>query len=442
MLFKIAEVIVKIKKVITIIMLLIILNLIFFCNYSFANNSTNLEIHSEAAILIDSKTGKIIYEKNSNEKRYPASTTKILTAILAIEKFSLDEEVTASYNAVMSIPSGYSIAAIQVGETLTVKELLEVFLVHSANEAGYILAEGVSGSISEFAKLMNQKAQEIGCKNTHFTNPSGLHDENHYSTAYDLAQIAKYCMQNKTFRSIVSMPTCTVEPSEIYEERFFRNTNEMLNPKSQYYNEYIIGIKTGYTSLAKNCLISGYKKNNTELISVVLGAPASVGDKGLSGKYTDTQTLFDYGIENYSYKNIIPAGEVVTQIEVEHATNDTKNLDLVLEKNIEAFISNSIDLKNLKPEISLNENITAPISANDVLGTATFTIDGETYTRNLVASNNVEASAYLKNILKILLAIVLLLIVFELMYLKKNNNTKKDKKKGPNGKYLYGRVKY
>jgi len=383
-----------------------------------------------------------LYGKNAEQKMYPASTTKILTAILAIEHYSLEEKLTASYESVMSIPSGYSNAAIQVGESLTVKELLEVFLVHSANEAGFILAENISGSFSKFANLMNKKTEEIGCKNTHFTNPSGLHDENHYSTAYDLAQIAKYCMQNKTFRSIVSMPTCTVEPSEIYEERFFRNTNEMLNPKSQYYNEYIIGIKTGYTSLAKNCLISGYKKNNTELISVVLGAPASVGDKGLSGKYTDTQTLFDYGIENYSYKNIIPAGEVVTQIEVEHATNDTKNLDLVLEKNIEAFISNSIDLKNLKPEISLNENITAPISANDVLGTATFTIDGETYTRNLVASNNVEASAYLKNILKILLAIVLLLIVFELMYLKKNNNTKKDKKKGPNGKYLYGRVKY
>ena len=329
------------------IIIFFILILFLFSNHSFADNGANLEIYSEAAILIDSDSGKILYSKNMNEKRYPASTTKILTAILAIEHFSLDETLTASYEAVMSIPSGYSNAAIQVGEKLTVKELLEVFLVHSANEAGYILAEGISGSISEFANLMNNKAVEIGCKNTHFTNPSGLHDENHYSTAYDLAQIAKYCMQNEMFRSFVSMPTCTISATAMYEERYFRNTNEMLNSKSEYYNENVIGIKTGYTSQAKNCLISGYKKGDIELISVVLGAPASVGDTGSSGKYTDTQTLFNHGINNFSYKNIGVAGQVITQIEVEHASSNTKNLDLVLEKNIEALINNSLDLLKL-----------------------------------------------------------------------------------------------
>lgn len=274
------------------IIIVFIISLFLFSNYSFADNDINLEIYSEAAILVHSDSGKILYSKNADEKRYPASTTKILTAILAIENFSLEDKLTASYEAVMSIPSGYSNAAIQVGETLTVKELLEVFLVHSANEAGFILAEEISGSFSEFANLMNKKAQEIGCKNTHFTNPSGLHDENHYSTAYDLAQIAKYCMQNETFRSFVSMPSCTIAPTDMYEERYFRNTNEMLNSRSEYYNENIIGIKTGYTSQAKNCLISGYKQNNIELISVVLGAPASVRRKRSKRKI-------------YRYKNAI-----------------------------------------------------------------------------------------------------------------------------------------
>lgn len=428
----------KIKKLINIIIIFFILNFTIFCNYNYA---ANLELYSTAAILIEKDTGKILYSKNAEQKMYPASTTKILTAILAIENLSLDEKLTASYEAVMAIPSGYSNAAIQVGEALTVKELLEVFLVHSANEAGYILAENISGSISEFANLMNKKAEEIGCKNTHFANPSGLHDENHYTTAYDLALIARYCMQNETFRSIVSMPSCTIAATDKYEERYFKNTNEMLNPKSEYYNENIIGIKTGYTSQAQNCLISGIQKNGIELISVVLGAPASAGEKGLSGKYTDTKTLFDYGIENFSYRNIVETGQVITQIEVEHATKDTKNLELVAEKNIKIFSDNSL-FETLSPQITIEENVSAPITANTVLGTVTYTVDGRTYTSNLLSKNGVKANPYLQNILKIIFSIVILIVVYELMYSKKNKKSKNKKDKKSGEKYLYGRVKY
>lgn len=423
----------KIKKIIKSIMVFFILNLFLFCNYSFANNDANLEIFSESAILINKDTGKILYSKNAEQKMYPASTTKILTAIIAIESFSLDKKLTASYESIMSIPAGYSNAAIQVGESLTVRELLEVFLVHSANEAGYILAENISGSISEFSDVMNKKAEEIGCKNTHFTNPSGLHDESHYTTAFDLSLIAKYCMNNETFRSFVSMASCTIDATDKYEERYFKNTNEMLNNKSQYYNENIIGIKTGYTSQAKNCLIAGLKKDDVELISVVLGAPALAGENSLSGKYTDTQTLFDYGIQNFSYKNIASRGRVMDQVEVKHATEDTKNLDLIIESDINTFINNSIDVETLKPEITINDNITAPISASDVLGTITYNIDGTTYISNLIAKNDVTANTYFENFLKLAFAIVILIIVFELMYSKRNKS---------NGKYLYGRVKY
>ena len=419
--------------------MLFILSLTVFCNYSF---SIYLEIHAKSAILIDSQTSKVLYAKDAYKKMYPASTTKILTAILAIENLSLDEKVKASYQAVMSIPSGYSNAAIQVGESLTVQELLEVFLVHSANEAGYILAEAVSGSVSEFANLMNKKSTEIGCENTHFTNPSGLHDENHYTTAYDLALIAQYCMKNETFRSIVSMPSCSIAATDKYEERYFRNTNEMLNPKSQYYYENVIGIKTGYTSKAQNCLIAAAKKDNTELISVVLAAPGYLDANKLSGKFTDTKTLLDYGLEAYSYENIASAGQVITQVEVEKATSDTKNLDIILEKNIDALIHSSTNIETLNPKIEINENITAPISANQVLGTISYTIEGSTYTSNLLAKNDVERSVFLKNILRICLIIVILIIIFELMHLKKNKNGKNRKNKKASGKYLYGRVKY
>ena len=427
----------KIKKIILSIIVLFILSLTIFCNCSF---SASIEIYSEAAILIEKNTGKVLYSKNANQKMYPASTTKILTAILAIETFSLDEKLIASHDAVLSIPSGYSNAAIQIGESLTVRELLEVFLVHSANEAGFILGENISGSFSEFANLMNQKAKEIGCENTNFTNPSGLHDENHYSTAYDLALIAKYCMQNETFREIVSMSSCTIQATDKYEERYFKNTNEMLNSKSQYYNENIIGIKTGYTSQAKNCLISAYQKDDIEFISVVLGAPASVGDKGTSGKYTDTQTLFDYGMANYSYKNIASVNQIITQINIENASNDTKTLDLILEKDIYAFVNNSTIIEDIKPEINLNSELQAPIEANEIMGTVTYNIDGLTYSSNLLAKNEVTASKSFENLLKILFGLVILIIVFELMYSKKNKKKKRNNKS--NEKYIYGRVKY
>lgn len=428
----------KLKKVINSILACFILNFTIFCNYSFA---TNLEIFSESAILIEKNTGKVLYSKSSDEKRYPASTTKILTAILAIEHLSLDQKLTASHDAIMSIPSGYSIAAIQIGEALTVQELLEVFLVHSANEAGFILAEGVSVSIPAFAKLMNEKAKEIGCKNTNFTNPSGLHDENHYTTAHDLALIAKYCMENKTFRSIVSMPSCTIAPTDKYEERYFKSTNDMLNPKSQYYNPNIIGIKTGYTKQAQNCLIAGFKKDDIELISVVLGSPSSVDEKGRSGKYLDTQTLFDYGIKNFGYKTIINSGDIVSQIEIPNASQETKSLELIVEDSINIFMKNS-DINNIEHEVKLYENITAPISANTVLGTITYEIDGNTYTSNLLAKNDVDINAFLKNLLNILFIGIILIITFTFIHSKKKKKRKKKNGKKSNENYLYGRVKY
>ena len=170
----------------------------------------DLTIYSPAVILMEANSGQILFGKNEFQQAYPASTTKILTAILAIEKCDLNEQITASYSAINSIPNGYSNADIKPGEVLTVLQLLQVFLIHSANEAGYILAEHISGSIDEFSNLMNQKALEIGCKNTHFTNPSGIADENHYTTVYDLALITRYCMKNTTFRNIVSSKSCTI----------------------------------------------------------------------------------------------------------------------------------------------------------------------------------------------------------------------------------------
>lgn len=434
----------KNKLKIIIILVTILLNIVFsfyipsFANTKLADNSisnstlntgtNNLSIYSESAILIDSKTGKILYEKNSNEKKYPASTTKILTAIIAIESCNLSDTVTASYNAIMSIPSGYSIAEIKENEVLTVEQLLNVFLIHSANEAGYILAEHISGSISNFADLMNKKALEIGCTNTHFTNPSGIQDENHYSTAHDMALIAQYCMKNETFRQIVCKTSYTLEPTEkTPKERYFVTTNDLIKTSSEYYYPYCIGIKTGYTSKAKNCLISASQKDGLELITVVLGAEFT--EEGKSARNTDTINLFNYGFENYKYQEILSKNSIITDISVKNATKETKELPIITEDSIVALIPTNIDLNSIEPIISINENIEAPISEGTVLGSITYNIDGIEYTTNLCAEHSVEKFDLILLICQICAVLIILIIIYAILS-HKSNKKKNSKKKG------------
>ena len=387
-------------------------------------------INSEGAILIDSKTGKILYGKNENEKLYPASTTKILTAIIAIENCKLTDKITASYEAVMSLPAGYSNAAIQPNETLTCKELLEMFLIHSANEVGTIFAEHISGSVENFVKLMNQKATQIGCKNTSFTNPSGIHDENLYSTAYDMALIAQYCMKNETFRNIVSKPTCAIEPTDKYEKRFFRNTNELLNKSSEYYYKYAIGTKTGYTGQAKRCLIATSLKDNLELITVVLGGPPAYEE---DTRYVDTINLFEYGFSNYTTKQIATKNTVAKEIVVENATKETENLSLLVKNDLTALIPTNLQFSNLDYSVKLNKNLLAPIAEGQVLGKIIYKIEGIEYSSDLVANHAVEAFD-LKTLLKqIALALLVLFVLTKILLPKKKNYKNRNSKKKKSG---------
>lgn len=305
------------------------------------NNTTKdkkLEVYSEAAILIEQETGKILYKKNIDKKMYPASTTKILTAILAIEKCDLNESVIASKEAVRSIKTGYSNAAIQVGESFTVEELLKVLMVHSANEAGNILAEHISGSVEEFAKLMNVKAKEIGCENSNFVNPHGMHEDNHYTTAYDLALIGRYAMQNEKFRQIVSTMECslpntelwTEEHSDRYGERKFYNTNDLMLSNSKHYYPYVTGIKSGYTTPAKNCLVTGSNRYGFELVCVVLHAETT--ELGESARNVDTINLLEYGYKNFNKEDIISEYNYQKEQEKGFITGVVKNSDDDIDK--------------------------------------------------------------------------------------------------------------
>ena len=359
----------------------------FFTSISLASEPA---IASDSAILVESSTGKILYEKNPYEKMYPASTTKIMTAILTLEKCDLNEMATVSHNAIYSLPNGYVNANLQEGEEMSIKDLMYALMVKSANDAAIVLAEHIGGSVEEFADMMNQKAEELGCTNTHFVNPNGIHNDNHYSTAYDLYLIASYCMKNETFRKYVSTPNYTLPATNKYPnaDRICITTNDLIRSKSKYYNPDVIGIKTGYTTEAKNCLISAARKNEIELISVTLHGGTNA--EGLSERYVDTTALFNYGFDDFTFTDIVKENDVIQSIEVENGNKDTKNLDLIAKDTINTYINKNTDLENLSYDIKLKENIEAPIGKNEILGSITYTIDDVEYSTDLLASHSVE----------------------------------------------------
>ncbi len=241
------------KNLITLITLILIIIPIFLpVSFSFASTE-DVYVDAPVALLMDSASGKILYERNAREKRFPASTTKIMTAILALENRKLTDTATVSENAVSTIPYSYTIANLQIGEVLTYEQLLLVLMLPSANDAATVIAEDIGGSVEGFASMMNQKAREIGCENTNFVNANGIHHENHYTTAYDLALIGQYAMKNEPFRKIVSSVKYTLPTTEKYdkEDRIFTNNNRLINSNSSNYYQYATGIKTGYTDPAR-----------------------------------------------------------------------------------------------------------------------------------------------------------------------------------------------
>ncbi len=253
---------------------------------------SDIFIEAEGGIVMDADSGAVLYGKNMNESYYPASITKILTALIVIENCDLDEIVTYSHNAVYNVEAGSSSAGIDEGDQLTVRDSLYAMMLKSANEAANGLAEHTAGSIEAFAAMMNEKAASLGCTNSHFVNPSGLNDPEHYTSAYDMALIAQAAFQNETFTEIDSKLYYDIPPTKLNPEgiRVYPGHKMLKKNTSQYYPG-IIGGKTGYTSLAGNTLVTCAERDGMKLIAVVLN--------GHQTHYTDTKALLDFGFENF-----------------------------------------------------------------------------------------------------------------------------------------------
>ncbi|MCI8374527.1 MAG: D-alanyl-D-alanine carboxypeptidase [Lachnospiraceae bacterium] len=266
------------------------------------------QIYAESAIVIEADTGAVLYNKDMDMRNYPASITKIMTALVTLEHCSLDEVVTYSYYATHSIEAGSSSIGRTDDEQLTVEESLYGLLLESANECGNALAEHVAGSVEAFADLMNQKAEELGCTNTHFVNPHGLHDENHYTSAHDMALIMKAAIQNENFVRISGTPNFELHPTNKHDEiTYMKNHHYMIGPYkgiTKYLDDTVIAGKTGGTSAAKRTLVTAAERGGMTLIVVTMrtGADPS-GELGLP-LFPDTALLLNYASENFSKINV------------------------------------------------------------------------------------------------------------------------------------------
>lgn len=412
------------------IVLIFFISIIIICNLPNYSRATTFSATAPAVILFNSNTGKVLFEKNGYQIKYPASTTKIMTAILTIENCNLEDTVVVSDTAVV-LPFGYVGASLQPGENLSINDLLHLLLLTSANDAANVLAEHIGGSVAGFASIMNAKAKEIGCLNTNFVNPNGIHDgNNHYSTAYDLCLIADFAMKNDTFKKIVSTATYTVPATNKAEERILKNTNIFLHKylnnetSNPYYYEFATGIKTGYTTVAKSCLVASASKNNIDLICVILESSENE-TASYSERYEDARNLFETAFNNYSLHTVKSANDKITTSEIQNTHFLLKNLDLVLESNVDFLVENENLTNEFKPEILLYEDaLTAPIKKGDVLGTVTYTYNGTTVTRNLLASHYVPTAEMVDLFFVIILCIILFVAFY--MFVRKLKKKKKN----------------
>lgn len=361
-----------------------------------------VEVSAPHAILIDLDTGKTLFQQDAYSPVYPASTTKILTAILALENCDLNERVTASFTAVNSVYAGGTTASIQEGETHTVRDLLCTLMVHSANDAAYILAEHIGGSTASFASMMNARAKELGALSTYFVNPNGLPDTSHKCSAYDMALFAKHAMKNfPEFREIVKMTSYSLPVTEEYK-KLYRNeypnatdeeitrylgstTNHLINPsRTSYYYEYATGIKTGYTDSAANCIVASAEKDGVELVVVIFGA------SGWTNLRNDCVNLFEYGFSRLRSQTLAPAGSIIDTLEIKNGVPENNQLNVIVEDTLKATFSSSDLVEAFSPSIAINSDLKAPIKSGDVIGTITYDIYNSKYTSNLLAGNSIE----------------------------------------------------
>lgn len=408
----------------------------------------DVELSAASAYIVNADTGRVVYAKNENERRAPASCTKIMTVGLVLE---LCEDLDGT---VVTVPYGIwnefgtanvSNAGLQGGEEITMHDLVCCMLVQSANEAAAVVADYYGRDY--FIGLMNSKARELGCTNTHFVNPHGLDDEDHYTTAKDLYLIARWAMEKDGFMEIASSNRYTISATNKHEKRDLISTNKMQEPLSGYYTAYIRGIKTGTTDAAGRCLVSSAVKDDMTYVSVLLGCPMETDtrfwEEGAS-VYTDARLMYDWCFRNLRISPVAGSGAPITEVSLKYA-KDKDYLVLYSLGEIDTLLDrNNTEEPEIRYEAHVPEQVEAPLESGTVLGTADVYCDGEFMgTVDLVTRENVERSVFdfvmdmIARVLTsvpamvvyVLLLIAVLIYVFYMMFYLPEKQKQKQKRK-------------
>lgn len=361
------------------------------------------DIQARGAILVDlNNGGKMIYGKNERMELYPASLTKIMTALLTLEaveegRMTLDTEVTVSA-IVRSMPAGSSTAGLKEGEVMSVRNLLYCLLVQSANEAADVLAEAVSGSVVAFVQAMNQMAAAIGCENTHFTNSHGFHDTAHYTSCRDMALITMKAMEYPAFMTICDTDRYIVPATNMNPDRTLLSTNHLISlwRNRNYKNPEVHGVKTGSTDAAGHCLVATAVRGSKHYLSVVMGAE-ELRENGVQKilSFSETTRLLNWGFDNFAYAKILDAGEPIREIPVELSKTD--HVIAASSREVQALIPVKLDPSMMERVIQLDASpLTAPVEEGQKLGAMELRYDGVVYgTADLLAAHGVEKSKLL-----------------------------------------------
>lgn len=419
------------KKIVFIVLSAVMV--LFSATYVYGDVS--IDLVGETAVLIDGATGEVLYDKDMHRQMYPASTTKVMTAILALENCELNEIVTI--DAETPFTEGSRIYLLE-GEQITVEQLLYALLLESANDAAVALAKHISGDVEKFAALMNEKAIQLGAMNTNFVNPNGLPNEKHVTTAYDLAMIARYAMKNQKFREIVSTSDVYHIPATgIQDDRYFRIGNRLLwdTKKTLLYNgnyiapkyEYATGVKTGYTVAAGSCLIASAKKDGREVISVVLKSDPN-------NLYLDSIKLLDHGLNDYKNITLVKKGEIKGDTAIKGGETDA--LEAAVSQDIIKTVPSDYDEALIETKVDISEEVTAPVIAGDIIGNISIYYNGILWGQtNLVAAQNVDESMIAAAVIKTgnffsslktaFIIVVILAIGYMVLVISSNINRKK-----------------
>ena len=387
----------KFRRILSVFLLSVLMSLLLIPS---AAALEPIEVNAKAALLVDVESNTILYGKNETKKMYPASITKVMTTLLVLEavergELHMDQMITASESAFHDMEWDGSNAGIEVGEEMRLKDLLYCVMVVSANEACNIVAEALDGTIDAFVDRMNARAAELGCYNTHFTNPHGLHNPNHYTTAWDIYLMARTAIQNEDFRTICNTLAYEVPPTNMNEARELHTTNSLISNWKilGYLYDGAEGIKTGTTDEAGYCLVSSAVRSSQRLICVVLGCEGSGVDIQC---YPDSSALYDYGFDNFSTKEILNTNELIAEVPVE-LSKETNYVVIHPAADAEAILPNELDPAALERTVTLEQDVVyAPIVKGDVLGEITLSYNGQVYaTVPLLAQFDVNASQFL-----------------------------------------------